>query len=585
MSNDKVVRRGPGNDRRNPFVDPPAGEVPTPREAPPRGADRGPRDDRGAQAGDRRGPPRGRDDRPRNDRPRDEQPGRDRSRREGVGPESWPAMQGDAAARLDLGSLEELARMDMSAVAEALEGSANKSRIAVGQKVQGIVTRVGDENVFVDVGAKSEATLEREDLPDAKVGDLITAYVIEVDENGIRVSQKLSGSAAAAFVDEAKRAGVPVEGRVASRNPGGFEIRIGAVRAFCPVSQIDRRPDLDLDTYLGQTYEFKVLEAGEDVVVSRRALLEEGLEERRTTFWQEVEVGQVLTGVISNIQPFGVFVDLDGVDGLVPKRERSWEEVSDPAGRFARGQKIEVRVLDIDHDRKKLVLSARDPAMSPWNKVSGGELEAGRVMSGLVVRTAPFGVFIDVGGGLQGLLHVSRAGGRLPDVGATIDVEIVSVDGDKRRIELALPGVAATEAPSRGPVAPRETVILDGTIRQVKEQGLVLELDDGTEGWVPAREIDLPANTVLAQRFRAGRKVKARLVEEDASGRRKVMSLKLEGGEDENWRRQPTQGGGGGFGTFAALLGTVKVTAPAAPPPAAATTAKASDTKTRKAGR
>lgn len=458
--------------------------------------------------------------------------------------------------RLAHDDLLAIASMDPAEIAKLLDVSASKSRVSVGMRVTGRITRVGQDNVFVDVGAKSEAMLPREDVPEAKVGDELSAFVISADEGGIQLSQKLSGATAAAFIEEARHAGLPVEGRVASRNAGGYEVRIGSVRAFCPSSQIDRFVTADPDSYLGQTYEFKVVEAGDNVVVSRRSMLEADLDKRRSKFWSDVAIGQTYDGFVSSVQPFGIFVDLDGVDGLVPKREVSWDESDDAMAGFKRGQPIRVRVVDVDFENKKLTLSARDPAASPWTRV-GTDIVEGGTYTGTVLRIAPYGAFVELGGGLQGLMHASRAGkGGLPREGAKIEVKVTGVDRDRQRLELS-----AADYVDAANVAPETPgALVKATVTSVKGNGLEVEVEDGNSGWIDGREIDLPSNTVLAQRFRAGREVQARVLQFDISRRHYKLSLRLEEPEKE-WKR----GGGGpaaekgpSLGTFADLFAGFK---------------------------
>jgi small subunit ribosomal protein S1 len=454
-------------------------------------------------------------------------------------PESAPA------PKLGLSDLEAIAGMDPAEIAALMDGSTNKSRIKVGQKVTGVITRVGSDNVFVDLGAKSEAMLQRLDVPDAKPGDTITAFVLSSDEMGILLSQRLSGSAASELITEAKESGVPVEGKVTGRNSGGYEVRIGSVRAFCPVSQIDRHPDADPDKYVGNVYEFKIVDVrdGGDVVVSRRQLLDADIEQRRAAFWEKAELGQQMSGVVTSVQPFGVFVDMDGVEGLVPKRELAWDE--EDAARFTKGTPINVRIVDLDRETRKITLSAKDQAASPWLRV-GTDFVTGGVYEGTVVRLAEYGAFVEIAPGLQGLLHSSRAAGKKVAPGEKIQVRVGAVDKERQRIELSVPDLAERTADTTGSGA-----MTKGTVQQVLKNGIVVDLEDGNTGWLPLSNIDLPAGTVLAQRFRAGKELQARVVEFDPARRRVTLTLKEQA--DEGWRGQ-AQAAPQGLGTFADLL-------------------------------
>lgn len=459
----------------------------------------------------------------------------------------------EPAPHLRTDELEAIAHMSLDELEALINESGKRQRIDVGHRVTGTITRVGRDNIFVDVGAKSEAMLPREDLSDAVVGATLSAFVVDVDENGILLSQRLAGSAAAKFLELAADSGTTVEGKITARNTGGFEVRIGSVRAFCPISQMERMGDEEADAYVGKTLEFLVLETGEKTVLSRRKLIAAGNDEKRRIFWENISLGDQKRGTITSVQPFGVFVELDGAEGLIPKRELGWDADIDPTTRFSRGQAIDVRVVDLDRDNRKVTLSAKDPSLSPWSKV-GTEFLGGGVYMARVVRAADYGVFVELSPGLQGLLHASQTGKNRPKVGETIEIRIRAIDHERQRLDLVLanaPEVPAAAGEATG-------AIIQVTILQVLGNGLAVELEDGSTGWIPAREIDLPSGTILAQRFRAGRSLQARVTEADAARRRTVLSLKLEGDEDAGWRSAAKTSGPQSLGTFADLLSGFK---------------------------
>lgn len=374
------------------------------------------------------------------------------------------------APRLETQDLEDLARMDPSEIASLLDASVAQRRVEPGDKVTGRITRITKDAVFVEVGAKSEGILARIELREEAVGDEIEAFVLHSDEQGIQLSRRLSGAAAGSFLAEAAETGVPVQGRVIARNPGGYQVMVGAVRGFCPVSHIDRLPARDPDVYVGHTYDFKVLQADGEPVLSRRAAQDAALEETRERFWKTAKPGDTFSGTVTSVQAFGVFVDVEGVDGLVHKSELSWEE-ADPT-RFERGQVLEVRVLEVDAARQRLSLSAKDPSASPWSRV-GSEFVEGGVYEGTVTGVAQYGAFVRLAPGLEGLLHGSRHAGALPKVGQRIEVRIAGVDPERRRLELADPGF-------RGEASADESAWRDH--RPQREQSLGT-LGDLLEGW------------------------------------------------------------------------------------------------------
>ncbi len=367
--------------------------------------------------------------------------------------------------RLDIGALEAIASMDADELERIMLGSAAGPRMQVGTKVSGVVTRVTLEEVYVDVGAKSDATIDRAEARTAAPGDPITAWVVANDETGLLLSIRLGGEAAGAFLEEAMAAGIPVEGKVSSRNPGGYEVRVGAVRAFCPASMIDRVRPTDGDVYVGQTLAFLVLEVGDKIVVSRRALLERQAEEDSKATWEALTEGAKRSATVVSVRPFGAFVDVGGVEALLPSRDYPRDAAPVP------GTTLEVTVTRVDTAARKVQVSARDASREPWH----GPFSPGTVITGQVVRSEPYGAFVDIGHGTRGLLHRSRVKGALPSVGATVTVEVVSVDEERERVELAL----AEEGQESGPPEPASK-------RSRKDEGGFGTLEGMLRGWAPA---------------------------------------------------------------------------------------------------
>lgn len=485
-------------------------------------------------------------------RPQEARPAVEPARPAAPAPAPPPAEEpAEPAPRLATDDLMALASMDPAELAALMEGNLSQTRLEPGAKVAGRITRVGRDTLFVDLGSKSEGQLDRVELPEAKVGAEVTAYVVGEDENGVQLSLKLSGNAAADHLEDAHASGLPVEGKVTARNAGGFEVRIGSVRAFCPASQMSRVPEVDLDAYVGQTLMFKVLETGERTIVSRRAIQEAEAEEKAAALWQTIAVGQQLRGTVRSVQDFGFFVDLGGVDGLVPRREISWT-TSDPRQAVRLGQAVEVVVLEIDHERKRLTLSAKALEEDPWTSV-GTAFHEGGVYAGTVVRAEPFGLFVELAPGLTGLVHVTKLADGKPEIGARMDVRLLTVDGERRRLELA--PVVAGEAPA----STDGEVRVRGVVAEVLRNGVVVQLDDGRTGWLPENEVDLPAGTVLAQRFRKGKAIEARVTKEDA--KRPTLSLREALDEEQrSWRVHQAQTGRAatGFGTLGDLLANAK---------------------------
>lgn len=459
--------------------------------------------------------------------------------------EAQASSKKEARVPTNMDELEQLANMDMSDLAALMDGTiANAAK--VGDRVQGIITKRGKERCLVDVGAKSEAVIETLQVGEAGVGDTIDAYVISNHDGELMLSTAASGEAADRILADAMENGTPMEGTVTGRNPGGFDVRLGDMRAFCPVSQIDRAPAADLDVYIGQTLSFLVLESkGKDVVISRRKLLDQQRSEGFDAFWESVNVGDSFEGTVTNIQPFGVFVDIGGAEGMVHRSELGYGN-SDPSS-LNRGDKLSVRILELREETGKISLSAKDPANSPWKRAVGSTFKEGGTYTGVVQGVETYGAFVELSPGLQGLLHSSRTGGTTPKKGETIEVRLDRIDHERQRLELSNPN-------HTGAITSSEGQEVEGIVDDVLKNGVTVKLADGRTGWLPERNAELPAGTVLAQRFRRGREVKATILEEQPDGRRVVLTQKTEAGNSD-WRGQKQSTGGGSFGTLGDLLG------------------------------
>jgi small subunit ribosomal protein S1 len=334
--------------------------------------------------------------------------------------------------------------------ASMFEASTKAKRVQVGQTIEGTIVAIGPEFAFVDVGGKGEATIEIAELKDedgkveVSVGERILATVVST-AGGLVLSRKLvRGAASNEQLASAFRSGLAVEGKVEREIKGGYEVRVARQRAFCPFSQIDIGRS-EPATHIGRTYEFRITEykdGGKNLVVSRRALLEEAQRAGAAAARQSIVPGAVITGRIASVPAFGAFVDLgSGVQGLLHVTEMSWSRVADPATLFKAGDSITVKVLRVDEATGQIALGLKLLQDDPWAKVPAN-YAIGQVSSGRVTRTAEFGAFIELEPGIEALAHVStfpptgRKDAWTASVapGTTVAVEIVSVDPEKKRI-------------------------------------------------------------------------------------------------------------------------------------------------------
>jgi small subunit ribosomal protein S1 len=356
--------------------------------------------------------------------------------------------------------------------AAMFEASVRAKRIEKGQTIEGTVVAIGPEVAFVDVGGKGEATIDVDELTDpdgaldVAVGDRIQAVVVST-AGGLTLSRRLArGAATRQQLEDAFRSGLPVEGRVERPVKGGFEVRIAGQRAFCPLSQIDT-PRAEPSSHEGHVYEFRIIEfkeGGRNLVVSRRALLEEQQRAAADRVRESIVPGAVLTGRVASVRDFGAFVDLGGgVQGLLHVSEMGWSRVSDTSQVVRPGEEITVKVLQVDDRKQKISLGLKQLTADPWAHVPE-RYEVGQVKLGRVTRVVDFGAFVEFEPGVEALAHAStfesagwsRKWSASVAPGMAAAFEILSVDPEKKRIGVAPVPEGSARAAAAAPAAPDE---------------------------------------------------------------------------------------------------------------------------------
>lgn len=360
-----------------------------------------------------------------------------------------------------------------------------RRRVSPGEKVTGTVVQVGAERVIVDLGDGLDGLADLGELSErgeesaVKKGDRIELYVTRI-ENRVAILAKSIGKGPGArlALEEAARTGVPVEGLVAEVNKGGYVVEAAGMRCFCPMGQMDTRRIEDPKTMIGQRLQFQVAEmrGTRDVVLSRRSLLEADAAQKAAKTRQRLEVGARFTGTVTGVRDFGCFVDIGGLEGLVPASELGYGRQR-PTEVVHAGQTVEVEVLRIEppgpKDRtERLTLSMRALAADPW-EVAIEDLTEGDIVKGIVQRTQPFGAFVEIVPGVDGLLHVSAFGKRVGHPsemvapGDEIAVRIEGVDREQRRLSLSyvtpedLAGIVGELAPEAVAPAPAAAPVVE----------------------------------------------------------------------------------------------------------------------------
>ena len=407
-----------------------------------------------------------------------------------------------------------------------------------GQAVKGRVIQITSEHVFVDVGGKGEAWIDRAELTDDEgrlkvaVGDEVEATVVGTGDE-IRLSHKLRrGAQAREALEMAAQSGVTVEGRVAAVIKGGYEVTLGGMRAFCPFSQMDLRRVESEQEYVGRVLEFRVTKYGENgrnIVVSRKAILQEQAAKAAEETRKKLIPDAILPGTVTSLADFGAFVDLGGIQGLVPMSELSHSRVGRAADRLSLGETVTVKVLRVDPERGKVTLSLKALEGDPWTTVPG-RLRERQVVRGRAVRAAEFGVFVELLPGVDGLLHASeiprhRQAELREAVTATaeIAVMVLTIDAGKRRIGLALApeGVAVGEQ-----LASTIAVgaVLMGSVERVEPFGVFVRLGPGQTGLVPNAELGTQRGADHRKMFAAGSALKVMVLAIEEGGRRIRLS-------------------------------------------------------------
>lgn len=335
---------------------------------------------------------------------------------------------------------------------------------AVGDTVRGRVAQIGRESAVVDLGGGSEGLIDLDQLRDGdgnltvKVGDEVEARVTEtMDKKGCVVLRRsmARGSEAKAELLQAAELGLAVEGTVTGVNKGGVEVMVAGVRGFCPISQLDIRHVVDANEFIGRKYSFRITRyendrRGANLVVSRRALLEEEARGRAEKIRSKLVVGAVLRGVVASIKDFGAFVDLGGVEGMLHVSELGYSRTSRPGEVLAVGQELDVQIIRIEKtdDPKRperISLSLKSLARDPWEDVRT-RFPSGTQVIGSVVRVEPFGAFVELSPGIEGLVHTSELAAGKPirharehvKVGDRLTVTVLALDHERRRISLGV---------------------------------------------------------------------------------------------------------------------------------------------------
>ena len=408
--------------------------------------------------------------------------------------------------------------------------------------VEGTVMSINKREVVVNVGYKSDGIVPAAEFrynPELKVGDKVEVYVeSQEDKKGQLVLSHKEARAARSWdrVNEALDNNEVVKGYIKCRTKGGMIVDILGTEAFLPGSQIDVKPIHDYDVFVGKTMEFKIVKVNPEfrnVVVSHKALIEAELEQQRKEIISHLEKGQVLEGNVKAILPYGVFMDLGGVDGLIHITDLSWGRISDPNTLLTAGQKINVVILDFDDEKKRIALGLKQLTPHPWEALQA-DLKVGDKISGTVVVMADYGAFVEVAPGVEGLIHVSemswsqhlRSANDFLKVGQQVEAVVLTLDRDERKMSLGLKQLKADpweNVDEKYAVGSHHTA----KVRNFTNFGVFVEIEEGVDGLIHISDLSWTKKIKHPNEFtQIGAEIEVAVLEIDKENRRLSLGHK-----------------------------------------------------------
>ncbi|MGE0633595.1 MAG: 30S ribosomal protein S1 [Pseudobdellovibrionaceae bacterium] len=434
---------------------------------------------------------------------------------------------------------------------ELFANSLKEQDFKVGDVVTGTVVEVQSDYVLVDINYKSEGLIPIGEFRivdgrrDVSPGNTVEVYIDRVEnENGMVVLSKEKADMLRAWNDISKihENGEVIEGTIVAKVKGGLSVDIG-VKAFLPGSQIDLRPVRNMDGYIGKKYRFKVIKFNKkrgNIVLSRRELLEEERVSMREQTLDAMKEGSIVTGSVKNITDYGAFIDLGGMDGLLHITDMSWGRVKHPSENLKVGDEIQVKVLKYDQEKERVSLGMKQLQADPWEGITA-KYTAGTKLSGKVVMLAEFGAFIELGDGIEGLVHVSEMSwtkrvkhpSQIVNVGDSVNVVVLGVDPNERRISLGMkqletnPWVSLKEAYGPG-------TIIEGEVKSVTDFGIFVGVEEGIDGLVHISDFSWTKRVNHpSEMFQKGSKVRAVVLGVDIENER--FSLGIKQLENDPW--------------------------------------------------
>ncbi len=428
--------------------------------------------------------------------------------------------------------------------ADLFEKSLDERDFKVGDIVKGKVVEVQEDYVLVDINYKSEGLIPISEFRvvdgqrDIKLGSEVEVYIDRIEnENGMVVLSKDKADMARAWTDISRAAESQevIEGTVIAKVKGGLSVDIG-VKAFLPGSQIDLRPVRNIDAYIGKTFKFKVIKFNKkrgNIVLSRRALLEEERESLRSQTLDAMKEGSRVKGLVKNVTDYGAFIDLGGMDGLLHITDMSWGRVKHPSEILNVGDEVEVVVLKFDNEKERVSLGMKQLEDDPWQKVVE-KFPVGLKTQGKIVSLADYGAFVELADGVEGLIHVSEMSwtkrvkhpSQIVKVDDVVDVQVLEVDTENRRISLGMKQLEVNPWVEMKDTYPPGTII-EGEVKSITDFGVFIGVDEGIDGMVHISDFSWTKRiNHPSEMFQKGDKVRAVVLGVDIENERVSLGIK-----------------------------------------------------------
>ena len=453
--------------------------------------------------------------------------------------------------------IDESTEKEQQSMADLLDSYSPEkgSAIQVGDKLTGKIISIGRESLFLDTGHKIDGIVDAAELFDENgelpyaIGDTLELYVVSLRSGEIKLSRAISGIGGLTRLHDAYENAIPVEGRVSETIKGGFSVEVMKRRAFCPISQIDTLYVEHPEDYVGKTLLFVITELEENaknIVISRRVLLEQEQEKAKKTFYETLPIGSVYEGRVSNIMPYGAFIEISpGVEGMVHISEISWSRLASPDEVLNTGDMVTVKVIDIQTNEatgeKKLSLSIKQIDADPWVTINQ-RLKFGDKIHGKVTRCMDYGCFVEIEPGIEGLVHISEMSytqrvNKPQDFvsqGDIVDVMIKEIDPEKKRVSLSMKDA---EGDPWIDVAGKYHIeqAVEGTIEKKERFGFFISLESGITGLLPVSRIKRHHDPAAIEKMKEGERIMV-VIEEIDPAQRRITLAPGDSRDEDDWK-------------------------------------------------